>query len=243
MGLPMDTEMHPASVGMLSLRRAEDRVAPSLPRGPRPSWPRAVRRVDEARARDVASCFLSARTDRTDALVRTAYIQLQTQSDRQFAILTAQQGRFGVTVVFSRCREPYGSDRELIDSVRATGILEVTAAAVDRDRLHPLLDCAVGGVYDRFRAVHDIVGHVATGYGFDRHGEYSAWQTQLASYRGLARWAAATELHAENSVLWTTQQLAEHKAVLLDPELLTPLDLTPERGAATSSEEDGLMTP
>ena len=188
----------------------------------------------------MANCFLSARTDRTHALVRTAYLQLQAQSDRQFAILTAQQGQYGVAVVFSRCREPYGSDRELIDSVRATGFLEVTTAAVDRDRLHPLLDCGVGGVYDRFRAVHDIVGHVATGYGFDRHGEYSAWQTQLASYRGLARWAAATELHAENSVLWTTQQLAEHKAVLLDPELLTPLELTPQRRGANPSEAEEL---
>jgi len=234
----MDTETHSAGVGTLGLTRAADQVAPSLKRRLRPSWPRSVCRVDEARARDVASCFLSAHTDRTHALVRTAYAQLQAQSDRQFAILTAQQGQHGVTVVFSRCREPYGSDRELIDSVRATGFLEVTTAAVDRDRLHPLLDCGVGGVYDRFRAVHDIVGHVATGYGFDRHGEYSAWLTQKASYRGLARWAAATELHAENSVLWTTQQLAEHKAVLLDPELLTPLDLPPQRRGANSSQEE-----
>jgi len=217
---------------MLGLTRAADRVAPRLKRRLRLSWPGHVCLVDEARARDVANCFLSAHTDRTNALVRTAYMQLQAQSDRQFAILTAEQGQYGVTVVFSRCREPYGSDRELIDSVRATGLLEVTTAAVDRDRLHPLLDSRVGGAYDRFRAVHDIVGHVATGYGFDRHGEYSAWLTQLASYRGLARWAAATELHAENSVLWTTQQLAEHKAALLDPVLLKPLALTPERRGA-----------
>jgi hypothetical protein len=39
-------------------------------------------------------------------------------------------------------------------------------------------------------------------------------------YTGLARWALATELHAEHSVLWTTGDVAEHKAVLLQPRLL-----------------------
>ena len=39
-------------------------------------------------------------------------------------------------------------------------------------------------------------------------------------YTGLARWALATELHAEHSVLWTTGRRAEHKATLLSPGLL-----------------------
>src|SRR5262249_43203085 len=89
------------------------------------------------------------------------------------------------------------------------------------DRAHPLLDGAVGGAYQRFRAVHDLVGHVATGFGFDPDGEYSAWLVQRASYTGLARWAAKTELHAEISALWATGQFADHKAVLLgDPHWL-----------------------
>ena len=47
--------------------------------------------------------------------------------------------------------------------------------------------------------MHDLIGHVATGYGFDRGGEYSAWLVQRTLYTGLARWAAATELHGEIS--------------------------------------------
>jgi hypothetical protein len=39
-------------------------------------------------------------------------------------------------------------------------------------------------------------------------------------YTGLARWALATELHAQHSVLWTSGQLAELKATLLSPDLL-----------------------
>jgi hypothetical protein len=79
---------------------------------------------------------------------------------------------------------------------------------------------SIGGTYDRFRAVHDIVSHAWRGYGFDRHGEFSAWLTEDRMYTGLARWALATELHAEHSVLWTTGTVAEHKAVLLPPTLL-----------------------
>jgi hypothetical protein len=59
-----------------------------------------------------------------------------------------------------------------------------------------------------------------TGYGFDRNAEYSAWLRQGKLYHGLARWAAATELHAEHSVTWTTGQFPEHKAVLLPRRLL-----------------------
>src|SRR5271170_8136408 len=89
------------------------------------------------------------------------------------------------------------------------------------DRAQLLLSGEVGGVYYRFRAVHDLIGHVATGYGFDRDGEYSAWLVQRARYTGLARWAAATELHGEISALWATGQVAGHKAALLDPRLLS----------------------
>jgi hypothetical protein len=43
---------------------------------------------------------------------------------------------------------------------------------------------------------------------------------QRIRYTGLARWAAATELHGEISALWATGKVAEHKAVLLDRDLL-----------------------
>jgi hypothetical protein len=96
-------------------------------------------------------------------------------------------------------------------------LLELCPAHYDRDRRHPLLDTATGGTYDRFRAVHDIVSHAWFGYGFDRDGEFAAWLMEDAMYTGLARWAVATELHAEHSVRWTTNDLAEHKATLLPP--------------------------
>jgi hypothetical protein len=179
-----------------------------------------LRRVDPDVARNIAQWFLDAPAMGRERLVTAAYRELQVQTDRQFAALTEPGGALGYTVAWTSQPAPYATAAELIEAVRATGVLEVTAARVDRDRLHPGLDCAVGGPYDRLRAVHDIVGHVMTGYGFDRDAEYSAWLRQSRLYYGLARWAAATELHAEHSVTWTTGRFPEHKAVLLPRRLL-----------------------
>jgi hypothetical protein len=176
----------------------------------------APRPVEPGQTQAVADCFIAARTS-ADPLVALAYQQLEAQTDRQFAALTDPQGPYRITVVGTGQAVPYRDATELIAAVLTSRTLEVTTSAADR--AHPLLGGEVGGAYYRFRAVHDLIGHVATGYGFDRDGEYSAWLVQRDLYSGLARWAAATELHGEISALWTTGQFAEHKAVLLDPSL------------------------
>jgi hypothetical protein len=77
-----------------------------------------------------------------------------------------------------------------------------------------------GGAYDRFRSVHDVLGHARLRLGFDRDGEFAVWRSQERFHGPLARRALATELHGRHSVLWTTGELAEPKAILLDPRLL-----------------------
>jgi hypothetical protein len=177
----------------------------------------ALRHVATAETRQVAERFLAAPTKRNH-LVELAYRELQQQTDRQFAALTDSRGPYRFIVVSTRDTTPYADADELIESVHSTRTLEVTTSKPDR--MHPLLDGDVGGAYYRFRAVHDLVGHVATGYGFDPDGEYSAWLVQRRTFRGLARWAAATELHGEISALWKTGEFADHKAALLDPDLV-----------------------
>lgn len=176
---------------------------------PRP----ALHHVDPTETREVAEAFIAARTT-AEPLVALAYRELEIQTDRQYTALTDPCGPYRLTVASTSQLTPYTDAEELIASVLATRTLEVTTTAADR--AHPLLGGAVGGAYFRFRAVHDLVGHVATGFGFDEDGEYSAWLVQRTSYTGLARWAARTELHAEISALWTTGQFADHKAFLLD---------------------------
>ena len=189
--------------------------ATGSPREPMHPAP-ALRHVQPDDTQAAADAFISARTS-ADPLVARAYQQLESQTDRQFAALTDPQGRYQLTVVPTGETTPYSDAGELIASVLVSRTLEVTTSAADRT--HPLLGGEAGGAYYRFRAVHDLVGHVATGYGFDQDGEYSAWLVQRDFYTGLARWAAATELHGEISVLWTTGQVAEHKAALLDQHL------------------------
>jgi hypothetical protein len=184
-----------------------------LPRRPPRPAP-ATRPVQPAETQAIADCFLAGKTT-TDPLTAQAYRRLETQTDRQFAMLTDPRGLYRITVVATGQATPYHDAGELIASVLAARTLEVTTSA--EDRAHPLLDGEAGGAYYRFRAVHDLIGHVATGYGFDRDGEYSAWLVQRELYTGLARWAAATELHGEISALWATGQFAEHKAMLLGP--------------------------
>lgn len=179
-----------------------------------------VVRVESSIAREVAANFSHARSTPGAPLVAAAYAQLQTQTDEMFARLTDRDRARGIRVVFTRSSVPYIGDRELIDAVRDERILEITTAASEPERRHPLLDCRPGGAYDRFRAVHDILGHVGPALGFDRDGEYAAWLRQDRQYHGLARWALATELHAEHSVRWTSGQVAEHKATLLRRDIL-----------------------
>ena len=115
-------------------------------------------------------------------------------------------------MVFTRCAQPYESDEELILAVRANGTLEVTSAATAGERLHPLFDCEFGGTFDRFRAVHDLIGHAWFGYGFALEDESAAWSAQDRLHNGLARFALATELYGVNAgaALLARRQTSEH---------------------------------
>jgi hypothetical protein len=180
----------------------------------------SARRVNPRAAHEVAESLLAARSTPRDPTVRAAYDQLEQQSDHVFTVLTRVSASGGVRVVFTRCRVPYSSDREMVAAVRTDRLLEVTTADTEPSHRHPLMGCEPGGAFDRFRAVHDIVGHVFPRLGFDRNGEFAAWLTQDRLYRGLARWALATELHGKHSVLWTTGEPSGHTATLLDRDLL-----------------------
>jgi hypothetical protein len=179
-----------------------------------------IHELDETIAREVADAFLATPSDPADPRVRLSYAALESETDTMFARLTDGRAPGAYRVVFTDCPTPYTSDVEMIEAVRATRLLEVVANASDRDRPHRVLGCDRGGAYDRFRAVHDLVGHVRYGLGFDRQGEFATWQVQEPMYSAPARLALATELHAEHSVLWTTGTFAEHTGILLDRRLV-----------------------
>jgi hypothetical protein len=176
-------------------------------------------RVDPAVAHEVADAYLDA-ADRRDALTAAAFAQLAVETDQLFRRITDPRRRDGFQVIFTRCEEPYRDAAELIASVTELRTLEVTTVAVDSGRRHPLMSNACGGQYDRFRAVHDALGHGRLRLGFDRDGEFAVWRAQERFHSRLARRALGTELHGQHSVRWTTGEIAAPKAVLLDEPLL-----------------------
>jgi hypothetical protein len=171
-------------------------------------------------ASDIAAWHLQSASTSDDPRIAAAYRQLQQQTDCLFRVLTDHSRPHCIRVSFTFVRRPYDSDQELIAAIVNERRLEVTVASSDQNRLHPALDCCPGGPYDRFRAVHDIVGHGFGLRGFDAEGEYSAWQFHNDLCSGLAQLALATELRGEYAVLTQTGECAEHKALIFPPALV-----------------------
>jgi hypothetical protein len=179
----------------------------------------SVWHVDPTVAREVAAAYVDA-TDRQDAVTVAAFAQLVAETDRLFAWITQSGRPKALRVFFTECEAPYRDAQELIGAVRASRVLEITTVAADRQRRHTLMGNELGGSYDRFRAVHDALGHIGPRLGFDRDGEFTAWRTQERFHSPLARRALATELHGQHSVRWTTGEIATPKAILLEDSLL-----------------------
>lgn len=165
----------------------------------------------------VGELYLGARSAPRDPQVVRAYEHLQVETDRLFWTLVGRPSPDAFRVAFTRCLAPYSTDRELIVSVRASRVLEITTAAVSREPIHPVLDCGYGGPFDRFRAVHDLIGHARAGFGFDLDDELAAWRVQDRMHGPLARRALATELVGVNCARSIVGESPGHKAMLLDP--------------------------
>ena len=132
---------------------------------------------DPAAASAVAAAYIDAPC-RRHPLVAAAYDQLVTESDRLFQRLTAPDRPDRVRVAFTSCPAPYAGADELIRSVNQDRLLEVTTVAAAHDGHHPVMGNDRGGAYDRFRGVHDVLGHARLRHGFDGDGEFTVWRSQ-----------------------------------------------------------------
>jgi hypothetical protein len=82
------------------------------------------------------------------------------------------------------------------------------AADVGRGRIQTLSTKTTGSheyfsdeQNDKFRAVHDMFGHAATGRGFSRHGEEAAYLSHKQMFPSEAHAALASETRGQNSYL------------------------------------------
>ena len=179
-------------------------------------------RFDPSMVSMVGDWYLQSRSAHGNAEVIEAYRQLQIEIDHLYTLITRDVRQSTVRIAFTCCAQPYESDQALIAAVRSEGILEITSAAAAGRRIHPLLGCEFGGAFDRFRAVHDLIGHARSGYGFDLGDECAAWIVQDRLHSGLARSALATELYGVNAARSVAGEPPDLRALLLPLAVFSP---------------------
>ena len=105
--------------------------------------------------------------------------------------------------------DPYSGPAEMFADVAEYRIRVLSS---DVCGSHPFLSNETN---DLFRAVHDILGHAATGRGFDRHGEEAAYQSHARLFSRTACLALATETRGQNASLHANGAFPEQKVGIL----------------------------
>lgn len=147
--------------------------------------------------RKVARHYEQAESAPTDHRVRKAYDALRDETNKQFEYLTSPRtaGGLGMQVEVVD-HDPYKTIHEARHDVVHNRRLKVMSTKVTGS--HPMLS---DDENDRFRAVHDAFGHMATGRDFSRNGEEAAYHSHVQMYSRAARPAMAAETRAQNSSL------------------------------------------
>ena len=176
----------------------------------------------------VAREFLAADSQPYDQLVNAAYAAFEAELYAQFKFLCEGGVRFNFT-----WDDPVDPETGLPSfkytkaRYEETGVLDVFRT---RPGEHPLLapiqpgevylyGTPSGDVYslngnDLFRAVHDYLGHLASGGSFGERGEKLAYLSHYKLFGPLARRALFTETVAQNAVYNVTGAFAPQKVML-----------------------------
>ncbi len=147
-----------------------------------------------------------------DDAARPSYAKFSDEIEEQFDHLKAA----GVEMVTVNT-DPYSNIAEGAADLAATGKLKVLATTVTGG--NPFLTDAVN---DKFRFVHDIFGHMATGRNFDRHGEEAAFLHHGSMFSDEARPAMASETRGQNASLIANREWGPQRAALMEPWAYEP---------------------
>jgi len=147
---------------------------------------------------------------------KQAFEALAREVEEQFKILTDE---LGIKVEFTD-DDPYENFEEMYKDFVQNKRLKILKT--ESTGGHPIF---TNEQNDMFRAVHDAFGHLATGRGFDRHGEEAAYQAHKSMFGPEAVKAAATELRGQNAFLISRGFFGPQKIMLL-PERMRKMLLT-----------------
>lgn len=156
----------------------------------------------------------------------------------EFMTRPKEQGGMGIDVTFNS--DPtYRSPMDLRDEIEQGKLTTYATASDPYD--HPTLPADVN---DKFRAVHDVFGHIATGRNFDRHGEAGAFEHHRQMFSPEARLAMTSETKAQNSGLVWSADFVTNKPYPATTEAHTASYINPQQagGAKPRQQHPGQGT-
>ncbi|WP_065286810.1 hypothetical protein [Mycolicibacter kumamotonensis] len=109
--------------------------------------------------------------------------------------------------------DPYADVHEMVGDLNNNRRLKVLSTAATGG--HPYFSNADN---DKFRFVHDLFGHAATGRSFDRHGEEASFLTHSKMFSPQALPALASETRGQNSSLILNGEFGPQKVATLNPQ-------------------------
>lgn len=163
-------------------------------------------RIDPTFQRKLAEHYDSLPMFDDDPRVTASYSQLASEIRTQFYTIN----RWGIRLVLADA-DPYDNLADAARDVHTNGRLAVLSTETTGG--HPLLTNTEN---DRFRFVHDVFGHLATGRNFDRHGEEAAFQHHRSMFTPLALPALASETRGQNASLIINGTFGPQRATLMD---------------------------
>ncbi len=213
-------------------------------------------------ARYTADAYDNLKADNSaDPTVRGAYDALAKEVNAQWDFAQSH----GITMEpWTKTGQPYANSAEMVNDLAKNQHLYFFQGGEP----HPLLgdiDPETGlSANDKFRAVHDIFGHAAGGFGFGPTGEEAAYRAHSQMFSPEAARAMATETRGQNSWVNFGKQnyegdirrniplpdrpYAQQKADLLPPEFIPPdaqarrVSFGLDTGEGTPFRHEGITT-
>jgi hypothetical protein len=165
-------------------------------RGPiKPVEPKA-----HPQGKEIADAYEAMKHDPTNPEVKKSYDSLKKGIDEQWDHATKQGFEFEP---WDEEGQPYANSKEMKRDVDENKHLSFFRG-VDMPADHPLaeVDPKTGLSYnEKFRAIHDLYGHAATGFEFGPKGEEGAYQTHAQMFDPEAIPALTSETRGQNN--WT----------------------------------------
>lgn len=136
--------------------------------------------------------------------MQRSYASVAEHINSQYEFMTKPQEQGGMGIRHEIVHDdPYPTPQHMAEDVRTNRRIKTFATRSSAEGLlqEPTKQALPDDVNDKFRAVHDVFGHAASGRGFSRHGEEAAYLNHRQMFPKEAHAALASELRGQNSYL------------------------------------------